>query len=162
AFAETSPAVRANLVLLVNLVIFTGVGVAMIDVFSRVMAKLEAARGRAPAWWLTLVGAIGGEVFYAFGFFGFSGLLLPERSNLLEGDIAMTSHPLSLRRVIEARDQGRVECGAGAREDIPDARPADDPLVEADEHSLFGMVELLLKDPLRLDRLGRDEGPQPG
>src|SRR5262249_49179456 len=45
AFAETSPAVRANLVLLVNLVIFTGVGVAMIDVFSRVMAKLEAARG---------------------------------------------------------------------------------------------------------------------
>jgi hypothetical protein len=58
-------------VLLVNLVIFTGVGVAMIDVFSRVMAGLEPVRGRAPAWWLALVAAIGAELFYAFGLFQF-------------------------------------------------------------------------------------------
>jgi hypothetical protein len=75
AFADNQPALRANLVLLVNLVIFAGVGIAMIDVFSRVMAKLEPARGRAPAWWLGLVGAIGGELFYAFGIFDFSGIL---------------------------------------------------------------------------------------
>jgi hypothetical protein len=73
----------------------------------------------------------------------------------------MTSHPLSLRQVIEARDQGHVERKDGAEEDIPCALPAEDPLVEADEHSLFGMVELLLKDPRRLDRLGRDEARQP-
>ncbi|MBV9122083.1 MAG: hypothetical protein JO112_01825 [Planctomycetes bacterium] len=58
-------------ILLVNLAVFTGVGVAMTDVFSRVMASLEPARGRSPAWWLLLVGALGGELFYAFGLFQF-------------------------------------------------------------------------------------------
>ncbi len=61
-------------VLLVNLVVFAGVGAAMVDVFSRVMEQLEPARGRAPAWWLALVGAIGGELFYAFGLFDLSAL----------------------------------------------------------------------------------------
>jgi hypothetical protein len=64
-------------VLLVNLVVFTGVGVAMIDVFCRVMERLEPARGRAPAVWLLLVGAIGGELFYAFGLFDFGGAAVP-------------------------------------------------------------------------------------
>ncbi len=59
-------------VLAVNLVVFAGVGVAMIDVFGRIMAKLEPARGRQPALWLLLVGAIGGELFYFFGLFDFS------------------------------------------------------------------------------------------
>jgi hypothetical protein len=62
-------------VLLVHLAVFTIVGVAMIDVFSRVMERLEPSRGRAPAIWLTLVGAIGGELFYAFGLFDFRPLL---------------------------------------------------------------------------------------
>ena len=48
-----------------------GVGVSMADVFSRVMEALEPARGRLPAWWLLLVGAIGGELFYAFDLFKF-------------------------------------------------------------------------------------------
>jgi hypothetical protein len=61
-------------VVLVNLVVFTGVGVAMIDVFCRVMESLEPERGRAPAWWLALVGAIGGELFYWFGLFQFGAL----------------------------------------------------------------------------------------
>src|SRR5207302_4896176 len=43
-------------VLLVNLGVFAGVGVAMVDVFSRVMERLEPARGRLPAVWLGLVG----------------------------------------------------------------------------------------------------------
>jgi hypothetical protein len=60
--------------LLVNLVVFAGVGAAMVDVFCRVMEQLEPARGRAPGWWLALVGAIGGELFYAFGLFDFSAL----------------------------------------------------------------------------------------
>lgn len=56
-------------VLVVNLVVFAGVGAAMVDVFCRVMERLEPERGRAPGWWLLLVGAIGGELFYAFGLF---------------------------------------------------------------------------------------------
>jgi hypothetical protein len=69
-------------VLLVNLLVFTGVGVAMVDVFCRVMATLEPPRGRLPAWWLVLVGAIGGELFYWFGLFNF-GALAPLRITFL-------------------------------------------------------------------------------
>jgi hypothetical protein len=61
-------------VLVVNLVVFTGVGVAMIDIFGRVMEALEPERGRLPVWWLALVGAIGGELFYWFGLFNFGAL----------------------------------------------------------------------------------------
>jgi hypothetical protein len=61
-------------VLGVNLVIFAGVGVAMVDVFSRVIAALEPNRGRWPAFWLVLVGAIGSELVYAFGLFDWSAL----------------------------------------------------------------------------------------
>ncbi len=59
-------------VLIVNLIVFAGVGVAMVDVFARVVAALEPARGKAPAWWLLLVGAIGTEMFYALGLFHFA------------------------------------------------------------------------------------------
>jgi hypothetical protein len=61
--------------LLVHLLVFAAVGVAMIDVFCRVMERLEPRRGRLPGWWLLLVGAIGSELFYAFGLFHFSNLL---------------------------------------------------------------------------------------
>ena len=61
-------------VLLVNLVVFAGVGAAMSDVFCRVMERLEPQRGRFPGWWLLLVGAIGGELFYAFELFDFSSI----------------------------------------------------------------------------------------
>jgi hypothetical protein len=64
-----------TIILAVHLAVFVIVGVAMIDVFSRVMARLEPERGRAPAWWLVLVGAIGGELFYAFGLFRPFGLV---------------------------------------------------------------------------------------
>ena len=57
---------------LVNLTVFTGVGVAMIDVFGRVMTRLEPDRASAPTWWLVLVAAIGGELFYFFGLFNFA------------------------------------------------------------------------------------------
>jgi hypothetical protein len=63
----------APVVLAVHLAVFATVGVAMIDVFCRVMERLEPSRGRLPAWWLGLVGAIGGELFYAFGLFQFPG-----------------------------------------------------------------------------------------
>jgi hypothetical protein len=59
-------------VLAVNLIVFAGVGVAIIDVFCRVIQRLEPARGRLPAWWLALVGALGAELFYAFGLFNFA------------------------------------------------------------------------------------------
>src|SRR5207253_2430565 len=41
------------IVLVVNLIVFTGVGVAMVDVFCRVIGKLEPARGSWPACWFT-------------------------------------------------------------------------------------------------------------
>jgi hypothetical protein len=63
------------LVLFVHLAVFLAVGVAMVDVFGRVMSRLEPRRGWLPAWWLLLVTAIGSELFYAFGLFKFSALL---------------------------------------------------------------------------------------
>ena len=56
----------------VNLVVFTGVGISMIDVFGRVVEVLEPKRGRWPVLWLAVVSAIGGELFYAFGLFEFA------------------------------------------------------------------------------------------
>jgi hypothetical protein len=61
-------------VLIVHLVVFTGVGIAMCDVFRRVMQALEPQRGSWPTWWLMLVGAIGGELFYQFDLFQFTTL----------------------------------------------------------------------------------------
>jgi hypothetical protein len=58
-----------TLLLAVHLAVFASVGVAMLDVFSRVMERLEPHRGRQPAWWLLLVGVIGGELFHALGLF---------------------------------------------------------------------------------------------
>lgn len=62
---------HSGFVLLVNLVVFAGVGVAMIDVFQRVMRRLEPLRETTPTWWLMIVGSIGGELFYSFGLFDF-------------------------------------------------------------------------------------------
>ena len=60
-------------ILLVNLVVFTGVGISMIDVFHRVMHRLEPKRLTTPVWWLGIVGVIGAELFYYFGLFQFAG-----------------------------------------------------------------------------------------
>ncbi len=56
----------------VNLVVFTGVGISMVDIFGRVVEVLEPKRGRWPVLWLAVVSAIGGELFYAFGLFEFA------------------------------------------------------------------------------------------
>jgi hypothetical protein len=68
-FTATVP--HAGFVLVVNLLVFAGVGVAMIDTFRRVMLRLEPDRGSAPVWWLMLVGLIGLELFYFLGLFDF-------------------------------------------------------------------------------------------
>ncbi|MGH2603369.1 MAG: hypothetical protein ACRDJ9_28795 [Dehalococcoidia bacterium] len=57
-------------VLCVNLLVFTGVGVAMSDVFLRVMRRLEPQHA-APAWWLVLLAVIGAQLFYVGGLFQF-------------------------------------------------------------------------------------------
>lgn len=59
---------------LVNVTVFAGVGISMLDVFGRVMQALEPRRGRLPIWWLGLVGVIGLELFYFFGLFDFGAL----------------------------------------------------------------------------------------
>jgi hypothetical protein len=61
----------APFIFLVNVVVFAGVGISMMDVFGRVMEKLEPQRGRTPVVWLILVGAIGAELFYFFDLFQF-------------------------------------------------------------------------------------------
>jgi hypothetical protein len=68
----TAAVPHGGFVLFVNLVVFTGVGVAMADVFRRVMEKLEPERGTTPLWWLVLVSAIGIELFYSFRLFEFT------------------------------------------------------------------------------------------
>jgi hypothetical protein len=69
-FTATVP--HPGVVLLVNLIVFAGVGLSMIDVFRRVMLRLEPERLIAPVWWLMLVGTIGAELFYFFGLFQFA------------------------------------------------------------------------------------------
>jgi hypothetical protein len=44
---------------------------------------------------------------------------------------------------------------------IPEVLPADEPQPDIDEHSLLGIIELLLKHPARLDQLARTEERQP-
>ncbi len=58
-------------VLLVHFIVFTGVGVSMIDVFNRVLRRLEPDAKLVPLWWLGLVGVIGAELFYFLGLFDF-------------------------------------------------------------------------------------------
>jgi hypothetical protein len=69
-FTATVP--HPTFVLIVNLIVFTGVGVSMVDVFRRVMMRLEPQRQFAPVWWLMIVGVIGAELFYFFGLFQFA------------------------------------------------------------------------------------------
>jgi hypothetical protein len=69
-FTATVP--HPAFVLIVNLIVFTGVGVSMVDVFRRVMLRLERQRNFAPVWWLMIVGVIGAELFYFFGLFQFA------------------------------------------------------------------------------------------
>lgn len=69
-FTATVP--HPTFVLIVNLIVFTGVGVSMVDVFRRVMLRLEPKRHFAPVWWLMIVGVIGAELFFFFGLFQFA------------------------------------------------------------------------------------------
>lgn len=62
---------HAGFVLLVNLLVFAGVGIAMADTFQRVMTQLEPDRPAVPIWWIGLVTVIGSELFYAFNLFQF-------------------------------------------------------------------------------------------
>ena len=66
-----TPAWARHVVLAVNAVIFTGVGVSMIDVFTRVLHRLEPRRDGEPTWYLALVGLIGLQLFYLFDLFQF-------------------------------------------------------------------------------------------
>ena len=67
----TASVPHSGFIFLVNLVVFTGVGISMADVFRRVMHKLEPERNVTPMWWLVLVGAIGIELFFFVELFVF-------------------------------------------------------------------------------------------
>jgi len=57
------------IVMLINLMVFAGVGVSMVDVFGRVIERLEPAGGRKPLWFLAIVGLIGSQLFVLFHLF---------------------------------------------------------------------------------------------
>jgi hypothetical protein len=60
------------IILGVNLLVFAGVGVAMSDVFRRVMRALEPQSKLGPIWFLALIGAIGSQLMYLFDLFAWS------------------------------------------------------------------------------------------
>ena len=57
-----------------------------------------------------------------------------------------------------------VPAAAPVEDALPDRLPVEEPEarrpLEVDEHSTLGMVELLLKDPQRMDRINREEARQ--
>ena len=58
--------------LIVNLVVFAGVGVAMTDVFIRALKALEPERSVAYGYvWVGLLGWLGGQLFFLLGVFRF-------------------------------------------------------------------------------------------
>ncbi len=61
---------KPGFTLFINLVVFSGVGLSMSNVFIRVMKALEPGRG-FHALWLGLVAAVGTELFYLLGLFKF-------------------------------------------------------------------------------------------
>lgn len=62
----------ASVRLMVNLTVFTGVGICMSDVFIRTMSALEPERSTDFAYaWLGLLTVIGAELFWLFGLFQF-------------------------------------------------------------------------------------------
>ena len=61
------PQWSARAIAAVNCLVFAGVGVAMADVFCRIVERLEPGRGRRPGWILLLVAAIGFQMAYVFG-----------------------------------------------------------------------------------------------
>jgi hypothetical protein len=64
-----SLATADRIILGVNLLVFLGVGVSMVDVFRRVMEALEPQADRRPIWFMALVAVIGSQLFYLFGLF---------------------------------------------------------------------------------------------
>ncbi|HEX4145100.1 MAG TPA: hypothetical protein VHY91_16455 [Pirellulales bacterium] len=58
-----------HIVLGVNLLVFMGVGMSMVDVFWRVITAVESRLDTQPFWFPALIGMIGGQLFYLFGLF---------------------------------------------------------------------------------------------
>jgi hypothetical protein len=57
------------IVLGVNLLVFAGVGLSMVDVFRRVIETVEPRSHAQPFWFPALIGLIGVQLFYLFGLF---------------------------------------------------------------------------------------------
>ncbi|HTU24986.1 MAG TPA: hypothetical protein VMF30_06290 [Pirellulales bacterium] len=64
-----SPTTAEHIVLAVNLLVFCGVGLSMVDVFLRVITSVEPRAAGQPVWFPMLIGIIGGELFLLFGLF---------------------------------------------------------------------------------------------
>ncbi len=67
--ATISTQAAEYLLLSINLLVFAGVGLSMVDVFGRVVEQLEPASGRQPIWFLAIVGAIGAQLSFLFHLF---------------------------------------------------------------------------------------------
>jgi hypothetical protein len=62
---------RPGILLALNLVVFTGVGLSMGDTFLRVMRAVDPWSRVFPVVWLAILGCVGMEYFYLLGLFAF-------------------------------------------------------------------------------------------
>ncbi len=69
-FSVTFPG-EGWLILAVNVVVFTGVGLSMSDTFLRVMRAVDPWARVFPVVWLAILGCVGMEYFYLLGLFRF-------------------------------------------------------------------------------------------
>ena len=165
--------------LVVNLIVFAGVGVSMTDVFRRVMLRLEPRRQFAPLWWLGIVSVIGDGVVLLLWVISVWAIdarrgANPGRAGADGGLIFETSEQILRKGIVMnaaeyvTRVRGRQRCGesGSSYQEITltpvDASRLAEPnnevvAVDAQQLNTLGLVELLLKNRRGLHRVLRDE-----
>ncbi len=154
------------MVLAVHLAVFSIVGVAMIDVFSRVMARLEPRRGPSPCLVAALGGRSGERTLLCFGAHRSQFLVPRMRSRLAKSEIRKSKSE-SRKGIVMLTDTLAAAASPIADSSVsidvvdpPEVLPVDEaPEIKAGS-SILGLVEILLKFPAQADKLNRDEALQ--
>ena len=140
AFADliADPVHVTWLVRAVNLVVFTGVGVCMTDIFGRVMEVLEPDRGRTPVLWLAVVTGNRRRA-----------LLRLRALSIRDECVIIRQSGLSLK-IIGENPMETMTIGEPLTEPWSGSTPVS-------SSSTAELVELILKDQRRLNTLIRDD-----